>query len=188
MSNLDLLHERLVLKAHDDGLLEIAYRIVDSPVGPLLLAATNQGLLRVAFERENHDSVLEILSAKVSPRILHSPSQLDSAAQEIDEYFAGRRTYFDLSLDLQLSTGFRRTVLGHLPEISFGDTASYADVAALAGSPKAVRAVGTACATNPLPIVLPCHRVVRSDGTPGAYVGGADTKLDLLNRESVNLL
>ncbi|MBM7846948.1 methylated-DNA--[protein]-cysteine S-methyltransferase [Arthrobacter roseus] len=184
---LDLLHERLALKADDQGLLDIAYRTVDSPVGPLLLAATNRGLLRVAFEREDHDSVLETLATKVSARILRSPSRLDVAARELDEYFSGKRRYFDLLLDLQLSTGFRRSVLDHLPEIRFGHTVSYAVVADLAGSPKAVRAVGTACATNPLPLVLPCHRVVRSDGTPGAYVGGADTKLDLLKREGVVL-
>ncbi|BBX90047.1 methylated-DNA--[protein]-cysteine S-methyltransferase [Mycolicibacterium boenickei] len=178
------LHDRLAAAAQRDGLLDIAYRVVDSPVGPLLLAATEQGLVRVAYAREDHDTVLQHLADQVSPRILHAPARLDSAARELAEYFAGTRRSFDLPLDWRLSAGFRSTVLHHLPEIDYGQTASYATVAALAGSPKAVRAVGTACAKNPLPVVIPCHRVVRSDGAMGGYLGGAEAKRLLLDLEA----
>lgn len=174
----------LAERAADDGLLDVAYRTVDSPVGPLLLAATGQGLVRVAYDREDHDTVLTRLSAVVSPRVLHAPARLDTAARELDEYFAGRRRRFDLPLDLQLSHGFRRAVLSHLREIGYGRTESYAVVAAAAGSPGAVRAAGTACSTNPLPVVVPCHRVVRSDGSLGRYVGGIEAKQVLLAMEA----
>lgn len=178
------LHDRLAAAAQRDALLDIAYRVVDSPVGPLLLAATEQGLVRVAYAREDHDTVLQHLADEISPRILHAPARLDSAARELDEYFAGTRRSFDLPLDWRLAAGFRSTVLHHLPEIDYGHTASYATVAALAGSPKAVRAVGTACAKNPLPVVIPCHRVVRSDGAMGGYLGGAEAKRLLLDLEA----
>ena len=182
--DLSRLHDRLATVSQRDGILDVAYRIVDSPVGPLLLAATEQGLVRVAYAREDHDAVLQVLADKVSPRILHVPARLDSAARELEEYFAGRRRGFDLPLDWRLSAGFRRTVLTRLAEIGYGHTASYAAVAQLAGNPKAVRAVGTACATNPIPVVVPCHRVVRSDGTMGGYLGGADAKRALLTLEA----
>lgn len=178
------LHARLTAAAQADGLLDVAYRTVDSPLGTLLLAATERGLVRVAYAREDHDTVLAALAERVSCRVLHAPARTDPAARELDEYFGGRRETFDLPLDLQLAAGFRRAVLSHLAEIGYGTTASYAAVAAAAGSPRAVRAVGTACATNPLPIVVPCHRVVRSDGTPGQYVGGPDAKRTLLALES----
>jgi methylated-DNA-[protein]-cysteine S-methyltransferase len=181
---LDRLHGRLVAAAAGSDLLDVAYRTVDSPVGTLLLAATPQGLVRVAYDREDHDAVLARLAERVSPRVLRAPSRLDDAARELDEYFTGRRRDFDLTLDLQLTRGFRRAVLAHLREIAYGATESYAVVAAAAGSPAAVRAVGTACATNPLPLVVPCHRVVRSDGSPGQYVGGADAKQVLLTMEA----
>ncbi|MCV7065704.1 methylated-DNA--[protein]-cysteine S-methyltransferase [Mycolicibacterium farcinogenes] len=178
------LHARLTIAAQRDGLLDIAYRTVDSPVGPLLLAATDQGLVRVAYAREDHDAVLQQLADKVSPRILRAPARLDAAARQLGEYFTGARRTFDLPLDWRLAAGFRGTVLQHLPEICYGQTASYAAVAALAGSPKAVRAVGTACAKNPLPVVIPCHRVVRSDGATGGYLGGAEAKRLLLDLEA----
>ncbi|HEV8055534.1 MAG TPA: methylated-DNA--[protein]-cysteine S-methyltransferase [Nocardioidaceae bacterium] len=178
------LHARLVAEAGRAGVLDVAYRTVDTPLGALLLAATGKGLVRVAYAREDHDAVLEQLANSISPRVLHAPARLDLAADELEEYFAGRRTGFDLPLDLRLSSGFRRTVLSHLSDIAYGSTASYAAVAAAAGNPKAVRAVGTACATNPLPVVLPCHRVIRSDGVLGQYVGGADAKHALLTLET----
>jgi len=174
----------LAARADADGLLDVAYRTVDSPVGPLLLARTPVGLVRVAFAVQDHGTVLSALAAQVSPRVLEAPRLLDDVARELDEYFSGRRTVFDVPLDLQLLRGFRRDVVLHLPDIAYGHTASYADVAGLAGSPRAVRAVGTACALNPLPLVLPCHRVVRSDGSPGQYAGGADAKLALLALET----
>jgi methylated-DNA-[protein]-cysteine S-methyltransferase len=178
------LHARLATAAQRAGVLDVAYRIVDSPVGPLLLAATELGLVRVAFAVEGHDDVLQHLAERVSPRILLAPGRLDAAARELDEYFAGARTTFDVPLDWRLSAGFRSTVLHHLPEIAYGHTASYATVAQLAGNPKAVRAVGSACATNPLPVVVPCHRVVRSDGAMGGYLGGAEAKRTLLSIEA----
>ena len=180
---LSRLRTRLADAAQHDGVLDVAYRVIDSPVGPLLLAGTEQGLIRVAFALEGHDAVLQSLADKVSPRILSAPGRLDPAAREIDEYFAGRRHTFGLPLDWRLSAGFRRTVLSHLPEIGYGHTASYTAVAQLAGSPKAVRAVGTACATNPLPVVVPCHRVVRADGSMGGYRGGPEAKRALLTLE-----
>jgi len=178
------LHGRLVREAETAGLLDVAYRTIDSPVGPLLIAATAKGLVRVAYGCEDHAKVLERLARDLSPRILHAPARLDSAAKEIDEYFAGRRQGFDLAVDLSLARGFRRLVLTRLRAIGYGRTASYAAIAGAAGSPKAVRAVGTACATNPIPIVVPCHRVVRSDGSIGQYVGGADAKKTLLTLEA----
>lgn len=178
------LHARLAAAADDAGILDVAYRTIDTPVGALLLAATERGLVRVAYDREDHDRVLAQLADGVSPRVLRAPARLDTAARELDEYFAGRRRGFDLPLDFQLSHGFRRTVLTHLREIGYGTTASYAVVAAAAGSPRAVRAVGSACATNPLPVVVPCHRVVRSDGAIGGYVGGPEAKRTLLRLEA----
>lgn len=178
------LHERLAAAADDAGLLDVAYRTLDTPVGSLLLAATEQGLVRVAYEREDHAAVLERLALAVTPRVLRAPRRLDTVARELDEYFAGRRAGFDVPLDLRLAKGFRRTVLEHLTDVGYGHTASYATVALAAGNPRAVRAVGTACATNPLPVVLPCHRVVRSDGSIGQYVGGVAAKEALLTLEA----
>ncbi|MFF2555256.1 methylated-DNA--[protein]-cysteine S-methyltransferase [Nocardia sp. NPDC058058] len=178
------LHRLLERKAEQAELIDIAYTTMDTPVGRLLLAATPKGLIRVAYAREGHDGVLETLAHKVSPRILRAPGRLDDAVREIDEYFARRRTSFDLPLDLSLSHGFRQIVQQHLPEIGYGQTRSYGQVAELVGNPKAVRAVGTACATNPLPVVVPCHRVLRSDGSLGGYVGGAEAKHLLLDLEA----
>jgi methylated-DNA-[protein]-cysteine S-methyltransferase len=178
------LHARLAAAAQRDGLLDIAYRTLDTPVGTLLLAATEQGLVRVAYDREDHDVVLAKLAGTVSPRILRAPARLDAVTRQLAEYFDGGRRLFDVPLDFRLSSGFRRAVLAHLPEIGYGHTESYAQVALAAGSPKAVRAVGTACATNPLPVVVPCHRVVRSDGSFGGYVGGETAKRTLLTLEA----
>lgn len=178
------LRGRLATAAQIDGILDIAYRTVDSPVGPLLLAATDVGLVRVAYLREDHDTVLQTLADRISPRILHAPARLDTTARELEEYFTGARRTFDVPLDWQLSAGFRANVLHRLPDIAYGHTASYTAVAALAGNPKAVRAVGSACATNPLPVVVPCHRVVRSDGAMGGYLGGVEAKHTLLTLEA----
>ncbi|MFI2608218.1 methylated-DNA--[protein]-cysteine S-methyltransferase [Kitasatospora sp. NPDC018619] len=183
-ATLSRLHRRLEQAAEQAGLVDVAYTTVDSPVGRLLLAATPKGLVRVAYAGEDHDRVLEALGHKLSPRILRAPKRLEEAAREIDEYFAGRRRAFDLTLDLSLSRGFRRLVQTHLPEIGYGQTRSYREMAELVGNPKAVRAVGTACATNPLPIVVPCHRVLRTDGTLGGYIGGLDAKTALLDLEA----
>ena len=178
------LRARLEERAAADGLLDVAYRTMDSPVGRLLLAATPAGLVRVAFEREDHDAVLAELSTAISPRILQSSRRVDDVARQLDEYFSGRRRRFEVAVDLQLSKGFRRAVLTHLLEIPYGRTESYTTVAGAAGNPRAVRAAGSACATNPVPLVVPCHRVVRRDGTFGQYRGGPEAKHLLLAMEA----
>ena len=184
-SEVDRLRARLAAAAEAEGILDVAYRTVDTPVGPLLLAATEQGLVRVAYPNQGHDAVLQALADRISPRVLHAPARLDAVARQLDDYFAGRRRRFDVPLDWRLSTGFRSTVLHHLAtDVDYGRTASYAALAALAGNPRAVRAVGTACATNPLPVVVPCHRVVRSDGAIGNYAGGVEAKRTLLDLEA----
>jgi methylated-DNA-[protein]-cysteine S-methyltransferase len=178
------LRHSLGLAAEAEGLLDVAFTTIDSPVGTLLLAATPKGLVRVAYEVEDHDRVLDTLSQRISPRVLRAPRRLDAAARELDEYFGRHRRAFDLPLDLSLSRGFRQLVQQHLPEIGYGQTRTYGQVAELVGNPRAVRAVGTACATNPLPVVVPCHRVLRADGTPGGYVGGPAAKQTLLSLEA----
>ena len=183
LDDLKRLHDRLAAAADAEGIIDVAYRSIDTPVGLLLIAATATGLVRVAYEREDHDHVLAQLAEQISPRILHHPRRLDHVARELDEYFTGDRHRFDLPLDWRLTSGFRSVVLHQLPDIAYGHTATYGDVARLVGNPRAVRAVGTACATNPLPVVVPCHRVVRSDGSLGAYLGGPAAKAFLLERE-----
>jgi methylated-DNA-[protein]-cysteine S-methyltransferase len=183
-TELDRLAARLAVAADDAGLLDVAVATADSPVGPLLLAATPEGLVRVAYASEGHDAVLQSLADRISPRVLRAPARLDPVRRQLDEYFAGRLRAFDLPLDLRLSAGFRRAVLTHLRDVAYGTTASYATLATAAGNPRAVRAVGTACATNPLPVVIPCHRVVRSDGALGGYVGGPAAKRTLLDLEA----
>jgi methylated-DNA-[protein]-cysteine S-methyltransferase len=181
---LSRLRNQLGLAAEAQGLLDVAFTTIDSPVGRLLLAATPKGLVRVAYEAEDHDRVLDTLAQRISPRVLRAPGRLDAAARELGEYFGGQRRAFGLSLDLSLSRGFRQLVQRYLPEIAYGQTRTYGQVAELVGNPRAVRAVGTACATNPLPVVVPCHRVLRADGTPGGYVGGPAAKQALLRLEA----
>jgi methylated-DNA-[protein]-cysteine S-methyltransferase len=178
------LHKRLEHAADTADVLDVAYRTIDTPVGTLLLAATTAGLVRVAYDVEGHDAVLAGLGDRISPRVLRAPARLDSAARQIDEYFAKRRTAFEVAVDLRLAEGFRRNVIEHLRDIGYGRRESYAAVAAAIGHPRAVRAVGTACAHNPLPVVIPCHRVVRSDGSTGQYVGGPLAKSTLLDLEA----
>ncbi|MGY4651858.1 methylated-DNA--[protein]-cysteine S-methyltransferase [Mycobacterium sp. URHB0021] len=183
-ADLARLHRRLERSADSGGLLDVAYRTIDTPVGTLLLAATTVGLVRVAYDIEGHDAVLARLADLVSPRVLHAPARLDPTARQIDEYFAKRRTSFELPVDLRLAEGFRREVVEHLRDIGYGRRESYAQVAAAVGSPRAMRAVGTACARNPLPVVIPCHRVVRSGGSAGQYAGGPLAKTMLLDLEA----
>jgi methylated-DNA-[protein]-cysteine S-methyltransferase len=181
---LQRLHRRLEAAAAEAGVLDVAYTVLDTPVGPLLLAATERGLVRVAYAREEHEEVLADLAGRLGPRVLHAPARLEPAAEQLREYFAGIRTRFDLPLDRSLSHGFRRRVQEHLPGIGYGSTQSYGEVARSVGSPRAVRAVGSACATNPLPVVVPCHRVLRSDGGLGGYIGGPAAKAALLELEA----
>jgi methylated-DNA-[protein]-cysteine S-methyltransferase len=182
-ATLDRLHERLVDAASTEQVLDVAYTTVDSPLGSLLLAATEAGVVRLAYQVEDHDQVLESLALQISPRVLRAPGRLDEAARQLEAYFAGRRRAFDVPLDLRLSAGFRRQVLNHLRTIGYGQTESYAGVAEAIGRARAVRAVGSACATNPLPLLVPCHRVLRSDGALGGYVGGLRAKQALLALE-----
>ncbi len=178
------LHTRLERSADEQGLLDVAYRTIDTPLGVLLLAATEAGLLRVAYQVEDHAAVLATIAESVSPRILRAPGRLDAAARQIDDYFAKQRRDFELPVDLRLAHGFRREVVEQLRRIGYGQRESYAGVAAAVGRPRAVRAVGTACARNPLPIVIGCHRVVRSDGSTGQYAGGPEAKSALLHLEA----
>ncbi len=183
-ADVTVLHDRLVERASATGSLDLRYHVVDSPVGRLLLAATEVGLTRLAFESEDHDAVLDALATRIGSRILRDDKRFDVLARELDDYFGGRRHSFDIPVDLRLAHGFRLDVLRHLRDIPYGHTESYAQVAASAGNPRAVRAVGSACATNPLPIVVPCHRVVRSDGGLGGYLGGTAAKRLLLDVEA----
>ena len=181
---LERLRDRLAAAAESADLLDVGYTTTDSPFGPLLLAATRQGLVRLAFAREDHDAVLARLADRVSPRVLRAPARLDAVRRQLDEYFAGRRRDFALDVDLRLSSGFRRTVLDHLRVLPYGRTETYTEVARATASPRAVRAVGSACATNPVPVVVPCHRVLRTDGSLGGYVGGLEVKTGLLALEA----
>jgi methylated-DNA-[protein]-cysteine S-methyltransferase len=178
------LRDRLAATADAADLLDVAHRTIDSPHGPLLVAATPAGVVRLAFAGEGHDAVLDRLAAEISPRVLAAPGRLDDVARQLDEYFTGSRRVFDLPLDLRLARGFRRQVLDHLRAVPYGRTATYTAIAAASGSPRAVRAVGSACATNPVPIVVPCHRIVRTDGTIGQYLGGTEVKRALLAMEA----
>jgi len=173
----------LAARAQQQNLLDVAYRTLDTPVGQLLIAATPLGLIRVAYARQDHEAVLAGLAEQVSPRVLFAPAALDDAARQFDAYFTRQRRGFDLAVDLRFAIGFRRTVLEYLPDVSYGRTVSYGELAAEVGHPRAARAVGTACATNPLPLVIPCHRVVLGDGSPGAYIGGPEIKRVLLELE-----
>ena len=185
MTELAQLKSRLIDTADAEGLLDVAYARYDAPVGELLLAATPRGLVKVSFDVEDPDVTLAHLASEISPRILERPARLDAARRELDEYFAGDRHEFDLDLDWRLSSGFRRRVLRATARIPFGGTSTYSKVAGAAGSPRAHRAAGTALGANPLPIVVPCHRVLRTGGALGGYGGGLDMKVELLKLEGV---
>ena len=214
------LRGRLAAAAEAEGLVDVAYREVASPIGGLLLAATTEGLVYVAFEVEDRDNVLDMLATRIGPRVLRVPAAagttagagdaaaadaaaeavaeapagsapsagpaaiLSAAADQLAQYLAGTRRDFDLPLDTRLATGFRGEVQRHLADVSYGRTATYKELAAELSRPGAVRAVGTACATNPLPLVWPCHRILRSDGGLGGYRGGIEAKQRLLAMES----
>ena len=170
------------------GLLDVAYATLDSPLGTLLLACTERGLVRLAYlgaDAEDEDAVLEQLSHAISPRVLASPRRLDDPRRELDQYFAGARHEFDLPLDWQLTHGFGRRVLQATARIPYGAVSSYKQVATDAGSPRGFRAAGNALGSNPIPIVVPCHRVLHSGGGLGGYTGGLDRKRKLLTVERI---
>jgi len=180
----DSLEPSLTERASADGLLDVAYAGVDSPLGSLTVAATPRGLLRVAYDSyRSRDEVLEDLAARVSPRVLEDPSRLDDVRRELDEYFEGKRTDFHVPIDWSLTRGFTRKVLNETARIRYGELRTYADVAGRAGNPRAVRAAGNALGANPLPVVVPCHRVVRTGGGLGGYTGGLERKEFLLRLE-----
>jgi methylated-DNA-[protein]-cysteine S-methyltransferase len=179
--------DRLVARAAEEGLLDDAYARVDSPLGPLLAAATPRGLAALTYADAGVEPVLERLAAGISPRVLEAPARLDPLRRELDEYFAGRRREFDLPVDLTLMRGFGRRILEATAAIPFGETRSYREVAAGAGNPKATRAAGNALGHNPIPIVVPCHRVLRTGGALGGYTGGLEKKEALLRLEGVLL-
>ena len=167
------------------GLLDAGYDIVDSPVGPLLVAATDRGLLRVSFSSGDPEATLEEIARVAGPRILRAPRSVDAAHRELDEYFAGRRRAFDLAVDLRGVAPFSVTVLGELAKVPYGRTATYGQLAARAGHPKAARAVGMVMNRNPIPIVLPCHRIIGATGSLVGYGGGLERKELLLRLEGV---
>jgi methylated-DNA-[protein]-cysteine S-methyltransferase len=172
-------------RAEAEGLADVAYTTADSPYGTLTLAATDAGLVAIGLPNLPTDQVLENLSAKISPRILEVPGRLDEARRELDLYFGGRLRDFDIPLDWRLSSGFRQRVLREIDRIPFGETRSYTEMAAGAGNPRAIRAAGSACGSNPIPIIVPCHRVLRTGGALGGYGGGLELKQELLRLEGV---
>ncbi len=176
---------RLTERASEEGLLDVAYTSADSPFGPLLLARTPKGLVRVGLPNQDADELLVDLATRVSPRVLEAPAQLDEARRELDLYFEGKLTEFDLPLDWRLSKDFRRRVLRAIARIPYGQTRSYTQMATSAGNERAVRAAGTACGANPIPLIVPCHRVLRSGGALGGYGGGLPMKEELLRLEGV---
>ena len=179
------LKEAVVGRAAEAGLLDVAYTTAESPFGPLLLAATRRGVVRIGLPSQDGEELLEELAARVSPRVLEAPGRLDEARRELDLYFEGRLRDFELPLDWRLSRDFRRRALRAVARIPYGKTRTYAQVATSAGNERAVRAAGSACGSNPIPIVVPCHRVLRTGGGLGGYGGGLPMKEALLELEGV---
>ncbi len=172
-------------RAAEEGLLDVAYTLADSPFGPLLLARTERGLVRVGLPNQDPDELLADLADRVSPRVLEAPAALDEVQRELDLYFDGKLDHFDLPLDWRLSSGFRQRVLRAIDRIPYGQTRSYTEMARKAGNERAVRAAGSACGSNPIPLVVPCHRVLRTGGALGGYGGGLPMKQALLELEGV---
>jgi methylated-DNA-[protein]-cysteine S-methyltransferase len=175
----------LKARAAEEGLLDVAYTTTDSPFGPLLLAQTRRGLVRVGLPNQDSDELLIDLAERVSPRVLEAPGELDAARRKLDLYFEGKLDSFDLPLDWRLSGGFRQRVLRAINRIPYGQTRSYTEMARKAGNERAVRAAGTACGSNPIPLVVPCHRVLRTGGALGGYGGGLPMKEALLQLEGI---
>ncbi|HEY6145903.1 MAG TPA: methylated-DNA--[protein]-cysteine S-methyltransferase [Solirubrobacterales bacterium] len=177
--------DRFKTRAAEGGLLDVAYTSADSPFGTLLLAKTRRGLVRVGLPNQDSDELLVDLADRVSPRVLEAPKELDEVRRELDLYFAGKLDHFDLPLDWRLSGGFRQRVLRAINRIPYGQTRSYTEMARKAGNERAVRAAGSACGSNPIPLVVPCHRVLRTSGALGGYGGGLPMKQGLLELEGV---
>jgi methylated-DNA-[protein]-cysteine S-methyltransferase len=176
--------DRFLERAEAKGLIDVAVTTMDSPIGTLLLMSTPRGLVRIAFESENRDDVFGEVAQRLSPRILEAPRRLDPVRRELERYFAGRLRDFDQPLDWSLAGPFARRVLRRTARIPYGSVASYGDVAAEVGTPRGARAVGNAVGSNPIPVVVPCHRVVRTGGAIGGYGGGLPRKRWLLALEA----
>jgi methylated-DNA-[protein]-cysteine S-methyltransferase len=186
--DLDRAIDGLLARAESDGLIDLAYANVDSPYGKLLLARTDRGVVKLALPSHlgavvSDDEVLEELAAKVSPRVLEAPARLDEARRQLDAYFEGKRQRFDVPVDWRLSHGFTSRALHAVARIPYGKTRSYAEIAKAAGNERAFRAAGTACGHNPVPLIVPCHRVIQSGGGTGNYGGGPEMKRSLLALE-----
>jgi methylated-DNA-[protein]-cysteine S-methyltransferase len=173
----------LTARAEREGLLDVAYTQVDSPFGPLTVAATPRGLVRVAYPEHALDDVLGRLAAEVSPRVLEAPARLDGVRSELDDYFEGRLRRFSSPVDWSVTRGFFARVLKATARIGYGQVRTYAEVARSAGNERAVRAAGNGLGSNPMPVVVPCHRVVRTGGGLGGYTGGLERKEHLLALE-----
>jgi methylated-DNA-[protein]-cysteine S-methyltransferase len=183
--DLDAIASRLATEAEREDLVEVAWTMADAPIGRLLLATTGDGLIRVGYPNQDTEALLEQLARVGGPRVREAPARRDDARRQLDEYFAGERRRFELPIDWRLSRGFRREVLTACARIPFGETRTYTEMAAAAGSPRAFRAAGSALGSNPIPIVVPCHRVLQSGGGLGGYGGGLPVKERLLELEGV---
>jgi methylated-DNA-[protein]-cysteine S-methyltransferase len=176
--------DRFLARAEAKGLIDVAMTTMDSPIGTLLLMCTPKGLVRIAYEDENRDDIFGEVAERLSPRILEAPRRLDPVRRELDRYFSGRLRDFDLPIDWTLTGQFARRVLRRTARIPYGSVASYGDVAVEVGTPRGARAVGNALGSNPIPVVVPCHRVVRTGGSIGGYGGGLPRKRWLLALEA----
>lgn len=177
--------DELVARAEREGLVDVAYGSVDSPLGKLLVATTPKGLVRISFHFEAEDLVLDELARRVSPRVVKAPRKVAPVARELDEYFGGSRRAFDVPVDWALVGPYARKILRATAAIPFGQVSTYREVARKAGNPAASRAAGNALGSNPIPVVVPCHRVLRTNGGLGGYAGGLDRKELLLRLEGV---
>ena len=183
--DLAALRSGIARRAAEEGLLDVAYGVADSPLGPLTVVVTPRGLVRLSYPGEGIEEQLAELAERVSPRILEAPERTDEVRRQLDAYFAGDRTAFDVPIDWRLVRGFAGQVLRATARIPFGSVSSYREVATEAGSPNAYRAAGNALGSNPVPIVVPCHRVLHAGGGLGGYTGGLDRKRYLLRLEGV---
>ena len=183
--DLDGLRSELARRAADEGVLDVAYGFADSPLGPLTVMVTRRGLVRLSYAHEAIDEQLDDIAARISPRVLEAPERTDAVRRQLDEYFAGARHSFDVPIDWRLVRGFAGDVLRATSRIPFGSVSSYREVATEAGSPNAYRAAGNALGSNPIPIVVPCHRVLHAGGGLGGYTGGLERKRFLLHLEGV---
>ena len=183
--DLDALRAALARRAADEGLLDVAFGTYESPLGSLMLMVTPLGLIRLSYPGESIDDQLQDVADRVSPRILEAPERTDLVRRQLDAYFAGRRRAFDVPIDWRLVRGFAGDVLRATARIPFGGVSSYREIAAAAGSPNAYRAAGNALGSNPVPIVVPCHRVLHAGGGLGGYTGGLERKRYLLHLEGV---